>query len=337
MSVHGSAFQLPPDKERAFGQAKRLAWISIFLMLTIVAVIGLTMGSSEAMKAVWIEDLLGLVPPAAFLVGARFRGKDPTDEYPYGYARAALVAYLTSAVALLAFGLYILLEAATTLISAEHPTIATVGLFGNRIWLGWIMIAALIYSVIPPLILGRMKLPLAQELHEKALQTDADLNKGDWLTGIAGVLGILGIAYAFWWADSVAAAVISIEILKDGISNLRNSVGQMMNKRPTKVETKEKDPVLDRVEEALEKLEWVKEVRVRLREDSDVLTGEVFVVPRDEEQLMSKVEEATDVACSVDWRLHDVNVVPVRSISADAPSKGDQRAQASLAAGQGKS
>ena len=49
------------------------------------------------------------------------------------------------------------------------------------------MIAALVYSVIPPFVLGRMKLPLAAELHDKTLQTDANLNKGDWLTGIAGI------------------------------------------------------------------------------------------------------------------------------------------------------
>jgi cation diffusion facilitator family transporter len=313
-TVHGSAFQLPPDKEKTFARAKRLAWISIFFMATIIVVIGFTMGSSEAMKAVWVEDVISLVPPIAFLIGARYRGRDPTDEYPYGYRRAALVAYLTSAIALLSFGLFILGDALATLVMAEHPTIATVGIFGTRVWLGWLMIAALIYSVIPPLILGRMKLPLARELHEKALQTDAELNKGDWLTGIAGVLGILGIAYGYWWADSVAASLISIEILKDGVSNLRNSIGQLMNKRPSEVESKEKDPVLDEVENALKRLEWVKDVRVRLREDSDVLSGEVFVVPRDESQLIDKIEEATEVACSVDWRLHDISVVAVRSL-----------------------
>jgi cation diffusion facilitator family transporter len=314
MSVHGLAFQLPPDKEKAFTRAKRLAWISLFFMLTIIAAIGFTMGSSEAMKAVWVEDVISLVPPIAFLIGARYRGKDPTDVYPYGYRRAALVAYLTSAVALLSFGVFILGDALTTLITAEHPTIATVGMFGQRVWLGWLMIGALIYSVIPPLVLGRMKLPLARELHEKALQTDADLNKGDWLTGLAGVLGIVAIGFGYWWADSLAASIISIEILKDGVTNLRNSVGQLMNKRPSDVASKEKDPVLDKVEDALTQLDWVRDVRVRLREDSDVLTGEVFIVPRDESRLLDKIEQATQVASSVDWRLHDLSVVAVRQI-----------------------
>ncbi|HEY0368871.1 MAG TPA: cation transporter, partial [Chthoniobacterales bacterium] len=185
MSVHGRAFQLPPEKEAQFQRGKKLAWWSIFFLGTIIVVIGLTMGSSEAMKAVWVEDVISVIPPIAFLIGAKYRGKDPSDEYPYGYRRAALVAYQVSAVALLAFGIYIFGDSLMTLISAEHATIGTVHLLGHTTWLGWLMIAALIYSVIPPLVLGRLKLPLARDLHEKTLYTDAELNKGDWLTGIA--------------------------------------------------------------------------------------------------------------------------------------------------------
>jgi cation diffusion facilitator family transporter len=314
MSVHGSAFQFPAKQQALFDRAKRLEWVSIIFLVTIIAAIGVVMGSSEAMKAVWLEDLLSLVPPIAFLIGARFRDRDPSDEYPYGYRRAGLVAYLSGAVALLALGLYILIEAAITLISAERPSIGTMELFGTRVWLGWLMIGVLIYSVIPPFVLGRMKLPLAEALHDKTLQTDANLNKGDWLTGIAGVFGIVGIGFGFWWADAGAAAIISIEILRDGVSDLRNSIAQLMNKRPTLVDSKEKDPVLDEVEEALRRLPWVREVRVRLREDGDVLTGEVFVVAQDEADVLRRQEEASDVACGVDWRLHDINIVPVRSI-----------------------
>jgi divalent metal cation (Fe/Co/Zn/Cd) transporter len=182
------------------------------------------------------------------------------------------------------------------------------------VWLGWLMIAALVYSVIPPLVLGRMKLPLARDLHEKALQTDADINKGDWLSGLAGVLGIFGIAYGYWWADSVAAGIISFEIIRDGYGDLRNSVEQLMNRRPTDIEGKQDDPVPDKVRQELERLDWVEKARVRLREDGDVLTGEAFVVPRDETNLLDRLKQASDLAHSLDWRLYDINIVPVRSI-----------------------
>jgi divalent metal cation (Fe/Co/Zn/Cd) transporter len=225
-----------------------------------------------------------------------------------------MIADLCAAVALLALGAYILIDSVLKLVMAEHATIQTVSLFGHRVWLGWVMMAALIYSVIPPIILGRMKLPLARELHEKPLQTDAEINQADWQVGVAGVLGLLGLGLGFWWADAAAAGVISLDIVKDGVKTLRSSVAQLMNKRPTDVESREKDPVPDKVQQELEKLDWVRAARVRLREDGDVLTGEAFVVPRDEQRLMDRVKQATDLANSLDWRLHDVNVVLVPSI-----------------------
>src|SRR5918911_1756507 len=193
MKFPGDPYRLPEDKQRTMNRAKRLAWITIVFMISIIVVVGLTMGSSEAMKAMWIEDILSLIPPVAFLIGTRYFDRPPDGEFLYGYRRAVMIAFLTAAVALLGFGLYILIDSASTLVLAEAPTIQTISIFGRRVWLGWLMIAALIYSVIPPFILGRMKQPLAKELHQKALQTDANMNKGDWLAGLAGVLGIIGI------------------------------------------------------------------------------------------------------------------------------------------------
>jgi cation diffusion facilitator family transporter len=314
MRMPGEPYRLPPDKKEKLERAKRLEWVTIFFMLTIIAAISMTMGASQTMKAMWTEDVLSLIPPVAFLFGTRYFDRPPDDQFPYGYRRAVMIAFLAAAVALLGFGLYIFIDSVVKLVMAEAPTIQTVELFGRRVWLGWLMIAALLYSVVPPIVLGRMKLPLARELHEKALQTDANVNKGDWLSGLAGVLGITGIAFGYWWADSVAAGLISFEIIRDGYADLRNCVAQLMNKRPSDVESKENDPVPDKVQQELERLDWVEKARVRLREDGDVLTGEAFVVPRDETNLLDRLKQASDLAHSLDWRLHDINVVPVRSI-----------------------
>jgi len=314
MKMPVEPFRMPPDKREKLERAKRLEWVTILFMLTVVAAISLTMGASQTMKAMWTEDVLSLIPPVAFLVSERYFDRPPDEKFPYGYRRTVMIAFLCAAVALFGFGLYILIDSLLKLVMAEHPTIQTVGLFGRRVWLGWLMIAALVYSVIPPFVLGRMKLPLARDLHEKALQTDADINKGDWLAGLAGILGITGIAFGYWWADSVAAGLISFEIIRDGYGDLRNSISQLMNRRPTDVEGAHDDPTPDKVRRALEGLDWVAQARVRLREDGDVLTGEAFVVPRDQDDLLGRLKEAADLAHSLDWRLHDVNVVPVSSI-----------------------
>src|SRR5215213_2128297 len=279
MSDNRPSVQIPPDKEESIQRAKRLELWSVFFLVTIVVLLGFTMGSSQAMKAMWFEDTLSLIPTTAVLIGIYFRKWEPNDKFPYGYRRAVQIGFLAGAVALFGFGLYLLIDSVYSLVIAHHPTIQTIEIFGTRVWLGWLMIAALVYSIFPPLILGQMKKPLASELHDKALYTSATIDKGDWLSGIAGILGILGIAYGYWWADSAAAAFISLEITKDGIENLKNSVLQLMNMHPTDVEGKEKDPIYDRVKQEIAGLNWVEQSHVRLREDGDILAGEAFVVP----------------------------------------------------------
>jgi hypothetical protein len=59
-----------------------------------------------------------------------------------------------------------------------------------------------------------------------------------------------------------------------------------MNKRPFDLETKEHDPVVDKLQEALRKLDWVSDARVRLRKEGDILTGEAFVQTRDQRDLL---------------------------------------------------
>jgi cation diffusion facilitator family transporter len=277
-------------------------------------VMGLVMGQSQTMKTMWAEDLLSLVPSVSFLIGARFRQKPPDEEYPYGYRRAVLVGFMCGAVTLLGLGLYLMFDSVLKLVAAEHPSIPTVAIFGRHIWLGWIMLAALIYSVIPPIILGRMKQPLAHVLHDKTLHVSEAIDKGDWLSGLAGAGGMVGIAFGFWWADAAAAAFISFEIIRDGWQNLRNATAQLMDRRPSDIEDHAEDPAIDRLQNALEDLDWVAGARVRLREHGDILVGDAFVTPRDERDLIGRLDEARELATKVDWRIHDVNIVPVRSL-----------------------
>src|SRR5438270_5325299 len=107
MKMPGDPYRLPPEKQQKLQRAKRLEWATIFFMLTIIAVMSLTMGSSQTMKAMWTEDVLSLVPPVAFLFGVRYFDRPPDDTFPYGYRRAVMIAFLAAAVALLGFGIYI--------------------------------------------------------------------------------------------------------------------------------------------------------------------------------------------------------------------------------------
>jgi cation diffusion facilitator family transporter len=298
--------ELPPDKERLRRRAVTLERLSIAYLLSAILLVYLTLGNSQAMKTVWVEDILSLIPPMSFLVANRFRNRPPNRWFPYGYHRATSVAYLAGSVSLLTFGLFILGDSIIKLVTFEHPSVGTVVLFGQQLWLGWLMIPVLVWSGVPALLLGRAKTPLARGLHDKALFASAEMMRADWLTATAAIAGIIGIGLGLWWADALAATFISFEIARDGFTNLRQVVADLMDHVPTTVDHKGIDPLPARVEAELEKLSWVRDARARLREEGHVYFGEVHVVPADQRNLLENIEEAHERLRALDWRLHDV-------------------------------
>jgi cation diffusion facilitator family transporter len=318
MANERSEIHLPEDKKKLFEDVKHLEKMSIFFLVSGVAALGLTMGSSQAMKTMWLEDLLSLIPTSAVLVGIYIRRWQPDDTFNYGYRRVVQIGFLAGAVALFGFGAYLFLDSVYTLIIGHRATIQTMDIFGTRVWLGWLMIAALVYSSIPPLIHGRRKKPLATELHDKALDTDATIDKGDWLSGVAAVAGILGIGLGYWWADPLAAGFISFEIIRDGWKALRNSTVHLMDMQPTTVDEAEPDEVIGRVRDEIEALAWVRDSQIRLREVGDMIAGEAFVVPDDGRVNLEQLGDAGERVKALDWRIQDFNIVPVSSLSQGA-------------------
>lgn len=316
-----SAPQLPADQERIQRRAVRLEWWTIALLSVGAGLMYAVMGSSQVMKTAWVEDVLSLIPPAAYLIAVRVRKRQPNRNFPYGYQRAISIAFLCASVALLAMGLFLLGDALISLLSAEHPTLHTVQVFGWRVWQGWLMIAALVITGIIPIVLGRLKLPLAKQLHDKALFADADMNKADWLTALSGIIGVLGIGLGYWWTDSVAAAFISFEITRDGVRNLKRVVKDLMDHSPTTVDRAEPHPIGNSIKQRIEQLPWVARAEVRLREEGHVFSGEVFVVPRAAQCSTQDVESASQVGRELDWKVCDLVVMPVTELPSAAKSR----------------
>lgn len=310
-------YRLPPEKEQLLRKAIRLEWISIFFVLSIVLAMYLSMGASQAMKMAMLEDLLALIPPVVFLLAMRVRHLPPDEQHPYGHSRAILLAFLAAAAAILMFGLFMLTSSLGSLLRQEHPSIGHFQLFDWQypIWGGWVMIAALLYSLTPPLILGRLKLPLARALHERTLYADANMNKADWITSAAAIIGVLGIGMGFWWADSVAAAIISLDVLKDGVMQLRTAMRTLMDQRPTDIFSGEPLGLEQAIAESLRSEPDILHVEARLREEGHLVGGEIFVVfAPEQQQVAHRAQQLVAQAAALDWRLYDLIVMPVEKI-----------------------
>lgn len=303
------AFDLPPEKERELQKARRLETWTLLYIASSATFLGFTMGTSQAMQTSFFEDVLSAVPAAAFLVCTRIARRKPDQDFPYGYHGVVSIGYLTASLALVVMGTFLLIEATMKLIANERTTIGGMTLFGHTVWAGWPMLAAVAYTAIPSVFLGRAKLKLAPQIHDKILYADANMMKADWMAETATAIGVLGVGVGLWWLDPVAAALVSADILKDGAVNVYVAVRDLMEHRPMKTDRSSPEPLPDELHAYIEGLDWVASATVRLREVGHVFFGEVCVTPHGSlEDLPAKIRRAVEDAKSINWRLHDVTI-----------------------------
>lgn len=277
----------------------------MFYIASVVTLMYMVMGTSQAMKAAWIEDCLSLIPPICFLVGSYIFRRKPTQHFPYGFHRAVSILYLCAALALFLMGAYLLIDAMIKLASIDRSSIGMKMFFGHDMWLGWWMILVLLWGAIPPVILGRVKIGYARILNDKILITDGKMNKADWMTAVAAMGGVLGIGYGLWWADALAAAVISFDILKDGWQQSKDAVTGLMNRAPTSVDGGYID-LPKQIQKTLSSFDWIEKVEVRLYEHGRIIFGEGFIHSTHNAPVTAdQVREATKAVTDLDWRLQE--------------------------------
>ena len=307
------SFELPQELQKELKAAIHIEWITVFYLISVIIVMFITMGSSQAMKTAWLEDLLSLIPSTVFLIATKINSKPPDEKFRYGYHRVFTIAFLIGASALLAMGLFMIYDSSMSLIKIEHPTIGNKVFFGTPIWMGWIMIVALVYSSVPAMILGFKKLPKAKKLHNKILYTDAEAQKADYMTAFAAIVGIIGLGAGLWWADSAAALFISFSVTKDGFKHISTAIKDLMDRYPVTLEKQKKHPLINEINELVLSWDWVKDCKIRFRENGQVLLGEIAVIPKYEIDI-DTLEESYKQLIEYHWKINDVIIAPVKEL-----------------------
>lgn len=301
----------PAEIEHALRRATHLECWTLFWLTLIILMMGLVAGGSKGFRTAWIEDMLSLLPPGLFLVSRWLEQRSGGAKFPFGFQRAGSLAFFFAAAALGLMGALLLYGGVKALILQEHPTVGSWTLAGREVWMGWAMIGALILSTIPPMILGHKKRKVGEKLHDKVLYTDADMNSADWQTGLAGALGVFGIALGWWWADSIAAALISLSILKDGMHGLRVSFGSLLDGAPRKLDSADIDPEVDQIRESLQKR--YRDANVQIRESGRYVR--INVEPDSQHHLPERLAEKLLEKDS--WRLLEMSVAVRRHLPED--------------------
>ncbi|MFC4727519.1 cation transporter [Coralloluteibacterium thermophilus] len=302
-------FEAPPHVTAAARRAWRLQVAMIVYGITVIVGMGLAAGESQAMRTAWIEDMLMLVPPIAYLFADRLRRRQPDRIFPFGRFGAVDAAYLVSAFALVAVGGLLLWEGASTLVRGERPSIGSVFVGGHQVWQGWFMWAALLWAVVPAVWLGHLLNGPAKTLHDRSLHGSAEMLKADWQTGVAAAVGVLGIGLGIWWMDAVAALVVASSVVLDGLRNTARAFGALMEHRPMLIGRPDRpDDLVERFETALRALPEVADAEVRLRESGWLLLGEVVLHTREAtspEQDEALYRAVAETAAGLSWRVHD--------------------------------
>ena len=270
MSLHSG---IPATIADAVKYGERLERWTLLWIGSVVVVMALVMGQSQAMKSAVIEDVLSLIPAIVFLLSVHWERKHANQRFPFGYRRANSLAFLVAATALLSVGGFLVYESVTMLLRQEHPSVGGITLFGETIWLGWLMMGALVYSIIPPVILGHLKHPVARRIDDKVLHTDALMQKADWQTGVAAIAGIVGIGLGWWWADATAALIIALSIVKDAVTAIEKAVAELLDGAPRALDAKGLSNDAVRLIAALN--DRFGDADVRLRETGRYIAAEV--------------------------------------------------------------
>ncbi|WP_347041983.1 cation transporter [Brachybacterium nesterenkovii] len=188
-------------------------------------------------------------------------------------------------------------------------------LLGQPIWAGWLMIIVTAVTIIGPVVLGRMKKKLAEDLHDMVLSADADMNAADWKTAISTIVGVVGIGLGWWWADAVAATIVSISIVKDGLRNLSSALAGLTDTEARTVDDSEPHPLTLEDEQLAMKEPWVVDTAARVRDLGHLFHDELFVVPfRGATPDLHQLDALRRSVPELDWKHHDVVVAPVREL-----------------------
>jgi cation diffusion facilitator family transporter len=320
-----NALEFPEEQERQLRKSRLLEAVTILYICSSAAALYFTMGNSQAMRASFFEDVISLVPAVTFLICSYIARWPPNRNFPYGYHGAVSIGYLVASVSLIGMGSFLLIESVLKFVHGERTTIGGMHLFGHTIWAGWPMLLAIAYTAIPSAILGRMKLKLAPKIHDKILYADSEMMEADWKAELATATGVLGVGFGFWWLDPLAAALVSLDILKDGFTNLGVVTADLIQRRPRKTDRSGYETLPEDLRKHLEGLDWVEGAEVRLRESGHVFFGEAFVKPRTTENLPERIARAVEEAKEMSWRLNDVTITLVETV---APTDEERSAAA---------
>lgn len=200
------------------------AWLGVGgnFGLIIIKLIAGVVGKSQGLIAEAIHSGADLLSSISALIGVKIANRPADAEHPFGHGKAEPIAATVVAFALCAAGLELAYSGIIGVI--EHidviPDIITL----------WVALATVVYNGF----MSTYRLHIARKINSTAILSDAMNQRVDTLACASVAIGIFGARAGFPVMDHVAAALVSLFILKVSYDLIKQSVDQLMDKTDTK-------------------------------------------------------------------------------------------------------
>ena len=180
-------------------QANRAVAVSaIGLALTGLVELAIALLSgSVALLGDALHNLSDVSTSVLVFIGFRASRKVPTERYPYGYERAEDLAGIGVAVVIWGSAAVAAFESVNKLL--RH---------GGTGYVGW-GIAAAIVGIAGNQLVARYKLVVGKRIRSATMVADAKHSWLDALSSAGAMLGLIGVALGWGWADAVAGIVVT--------------------------------------------------------------------------------------------------------------------------------
>jgi cation diffusion facilitator family transporter len=169
------------------------------------AVVGVLTGSLAILSEAG-HSLIDLGATVMTYTAVRISGKPADAEHHYGHGKVEAVSALAETALLFLLSGVVIWEAVKRLVEHEtHAVVATVWAFG-----------VILVSIAVDFFRARALSRTAKETSSHALEADALHFSSDLWASLAVLVGLIGIRFGYWWADSVAALIVALLVCVAG-------------------------------------------------------------------------------------------------------------------------
>lgn len=210
----------------------RVGLVSNLFLFVIKLIAGLMSGSISIVTDA-MNNLGDSASSVITLFGFKAASKPADKEHPFGHERSEYISGLIISIIIIYVGLQFLSSSFNQIM---HPTPLNTSA---------LVFVLLIVSIVIKVLQGQFYRKMAKEIQSNTLQNSAQDSINDVYITTMVLVSSLVETWTGWQIDGYAGGLLSLFIIYSGIQAIRDSIDDLLGKRPSKVEIRQMKDLLD--------------------------------------------------------------------------------------------